>query len=338
MPFLAQAQYFPGLNGQELLDAIVDEFKPDFTLSYADARDTMYASIYNVEDSVACIYSGHKIYLPPGIDPSTHLHMSGSADGISAEHSWPQSLGAGDGNPRSNMHHLYPARNAVNSARENFPFAEIEDEETTSWYYRNEITNQIPTENKDLYSERVNGFFEPREDHKGNVARAMFYFYTIYNQEATSVNPDYFELQKETLCRWHYQDPPDSLELVRTQIIASHQDGKVNPFILDCSVATRSFCSEWQEQCPILYSSDETKVSEKGRFKVYPNPASEYVNFDVNTIEGEVSVYDMMGREIKRKELRLGSQMDISRFTKGIYNFIFKIDGEVLANKLILVE
>ena len=64
-------------------------------------------------------------------------------------------------------------------ARADFPFAEIPDNETDTWYYLTLTLNTIPSSNIDLYSERRNGFFEPREDHKGNVARAMFYFYTM---------------------------------------------------------------------------------------------------------------------------------------------------------------
>lgn len=316
----AYSQLFPDLEGQDLLNKLADEFTPLFTLSYSEARDTMYASIYNVEDSVACVYSGHTLYLPPGEDPSTALFMNNSADGINAEHSWPQSLGAGDGNARSDMHHLYPSRSGVNSARENFPFAEIPDEETTSWYYRTEITNGIPTENIDLYSERINGFFEPREDHKGNVARAMFYFNTIYHEEAQSVNPDFFEQQRMTLCDWHYLDPVDSLELLRSLQIAEHQNGKANPFVMDCSVATRTFCEGWvSEDCPILYTADKKIIDEKNEIKIYPNPASDYIHIDAPFEKGEVTVMNLMGRVLIKKDWRKEEGLDVSFLERGAY-------------------
>ncbi|MDV7400839.1 endonuclease, partial [Arthrospira platensis SPKY1] len=84
--------------------------------------------------------------------------------------------------------------------------------------------------------------FEPREAVKGAIARAMFYFYTMYREEADAADPDFFRQQVQTLCQWHRQAPPDARELARTRAIARHQDGKPNPFVLDASLAERAFC------------------------------------------------------------------------------------------------
>ena len=88
----------------------------------------------------------------------------------------PQSRGAENGYAKSDMHHLYPTRVDVNSDRGSFPFAEIDDNRTESWYYLNQTRGSIPSTNIDLYSEKQGSRFEPREDHKGDVARSMFLF------------------------------------------------------------------------------------------------------------------------------------------------------------------
>ena len=49
-------------------------------------------------------------------------------------------------------------------------------------YYSNSIPNQFIDEYSEVDND--NEKFEPREDVKGNIARSMFYFYTIYNNVA----------------------------------------------------------------------------------------------------------------------------------------------------------
>ena len=134
---------FPTLSGNDLLENVLISYKPATVLDYGEARDFMYAELDKQGDSVRCVYSGHALYLPVGVDPSAHLYMNGAANGINTEHSYPRSKGAdeddGNGKGFSDLHHLFPTRAAVNSARGNFPFAEIPDDQATSWYYRDEI-------------------------------------------------------------------------------------------------------------------------------------------------------------------------------------------------------
>ena len=187
---------FPDLEGQDLLDALVDAYKPHQWLSYADARDELYDNIDKYADSLSGVYSGYTIYMDPTEDPSTWAFDHG----INCEHTWPQSKGAEEEPARSDMHHLYPTRANVNSARGNMPFGENPDELTDSWWRLDYDLHFIPDSHIDEYSEkRNNHVFEPREDHKGNVARSMFYFYTMYKDEADAADPNFFDLQKDAL-------------------------------------------------------------------------------------------------------------------------------------------
>lgn len=234
-------QIYPGLEGEALLQALQAAYTPRQLLGYGPARDLMYGQIDNLRDSVTGLYSGHRLYLPPEEDPSQSLYRGGSPDGINCEHVWPRSKGAKYGNPKSDMHHLFPTRVAVNAARGNSPFAEIPDERTAHWYYKTKELRRIPERRANAYSESTGEQFEPRESSKGEVARAMFYFYTIYRREALQADPLFFQRQRETLLAWNRQDPPDERELARTQAIARYQDSKPNPFVIDPSLAERLY-------------------------------------------------------------------------------------------------
>jgi len=265
-----------GMEGQSLLDELVTQFKPVNIYNYGMARDTLFANIYSFNDSLSGVYSGYTIFLDPNLDPTTTAFQNG----INTEHTYPRSLGAEDGNARSDMHHLYPTRENVNAERGNLPFGEVPDAQAAEWYYLGQSQTTIPSQDIDLYSERGVGLFEPREDHKGNVARAMFYFYTMYTSEANNADPNFFENQRETLCNWHYLDPVDSLEWERTFMIAKHQDDKPNPFVLDCSVASRSYCAGIAQLCRPINSVNVITGDSKNYFKTYPNPTTGTVFLD----------------------------------------------------------
>ncbi|MBT6047858.1 MAG: hypothetical protein HOG49_13700 [Candidatus Scalindua sp.] len=225
-----------GLTGIQLLEYTQDNYTPSSTMGYNIARDTMYAVIdLNEGNQLSGVYSGYTITLDLNQDPSTNAY----SQGINCEHTFPQSMGAGDEPQKSDMHHLFPCKSNVNSSRGNDPFAEIPDEETDKWYRDDYYITTIPDEYIDEYAEKLNHFderFEPREDHKGNSARAMFYFNAIYNDVA---DQNFWELQKDDLLDWNYLDVPDTIETTRTWAIASYQDNKPNPFVLDNSLALR---------------------------------------------------------------------------------------------------
>jgi endonuclease I len=236
---------YPGLRGEQLRKALLEHYKPAKVLSYRECRDTLYANIDAVNDTVYGIYSGHGMYLPPGEDPSQALYQGGGPDGINCEHVWPRSKGASEGAAKSDLHHLFPSRVAVNQARGNLPFGEIEDRRTTHWFYASFRRNSIPAAyNIAAYSEQDDRYFEPREAVKGDIARAMFYFFCMYREEAGTEGTQFFYEQLSTLCEWHQMDPPDMQEQLRTYKIAYYQQGKPNPFIVDPTLVGRLYCAD----------------------------------------------------------------------------------------------
>jgi endonuclease I len=246
-------EVLPNLQGQDLLDNLALQYRPTVVLEYGPARDTLYTLLAKANnDSLRCIYSDHALYLDPTQDPTQYVYQNGGMDGINAEHAYPQSKGASTGNPRSDMHHLFPARIPVNEARASLPFNDIPDAQTEKWFYKNTVITSIPSINKNAYTEyKANQFFEPREASKGDIARAILYFYTVYRPEADGADPNFFASQRPTLCQWQAQDPATPEELAKTWRIAAYQENKPNPFILDCTLAFRTFCPEIAPNCTI---------------------------------------------------------------------------------------
>jgi len=243
MPFIllfsisySQETIGDGLSGQPLLEYVVTNYKTSTTLGYTDARDVLYGTIdLKEDDQLSCVYTGYTITLDTTQDPSTNAYEQG----INCEHTWPQSMGASEEPQKSDMHHLFPCKSNVNSSRGNDPYAEIDDQDTDTWYRNDYSQETIPTEYIEEYAEKWNGvdeWFEPREDHKGDASRAMFYFYAMYNDVADTI---FWNLQRDDLLDWHYYDLVDEWELNRTWEIASYQENKPNPFVLDSSLARR---------------------------------------------------------------------------------------------------
>jgi endonuclease I len=299
---------FPALDGPDLLEAVSDDFTPASVLSYGAARDILFRDIDARNDTLYCVYTDWPIYLPPGEDPTTAAFQNGQ--GINTEHTWPQSLGASEVPPRSNMHHLFPTRVDVNGDRGSLPFGEVPDELADSWYYLASEVSSPPSSNRDAYSENwQNTAFEPREVFKGNIARAMMYFYTIYRSQANANAPSFFNDQREALCQWHANDPVDEQEWNRTFFIAIHQDDKPNPFVLDCTLAARLYCPE------LLNDNCITTVTEYPDLlpltaSVFPNPARQNSQLKVVCPQAgdlQLRYFDSLGRLVQSEGFRVAA-------------------------------
>lgn len=188
--------------------------------SYKSAREELFGEIhlvdfgngYAVED-VYCDALRSEDEFPsrppgPGQIPLPSI--------VNAEHTWPQSLFS-DEHPRSlqksDLHSLYPVFSRVNSSRGNSPFGQV-----------SEVTSQIcPASKKGIGELSGRIVFEPPGNHKGNVARALFYFSVRYQMPLDSD-------QEETLRDWHEMDPVDDKELERNNMVFTFQKNR-NPFI-----------------------------------------------------------------------------------------------------------
>ncbi|MEQ8706530.1 MAG: endonuclease [Phaeodactylibacter sp.] len=289
---------FSNLQGGALIQALQDTYRPNNLLSYGDARDTLYRNIDARNDTLYCVYTGYSVYLPPGADPTTAAFENGT--GINTEHTYPRAKGAEAPTPEADMHHLFPTRALVNAARNNFPFTDIPPNQVNAWYYLDQEQSNTPGSNIELYSRVGDQVFEPRDDHKGDVARAMFYFYTVYQQEANAADPAFFAQQRATLCQWHSADPVSEKEWERTHGIAPYQEGKPNPFVLDCTVADRCYCEGIIPPCTPPVST-ETAASVRVSARIFPQPARGQAYLEISLPEAaviSVKLYRAQGQEV----------------------------------------
>jgi len=154
-PIIAQTDAIGGnLTDSLLINYLQSNYYPTNSKNYDTARDFMYGSIDVQNDSVRCVYTGLLAFS----DGTTRTPTSDGGLSFNTEHSWPQSFYDSNEPMRGDIHHLFPVWSSVNSSRNNNPFAEIPDELTTSWWYWENGTSvsEIPSENKDAYSEYYN--------------------------------------------------------------------------------------------------------------------------------------------------------------------------------------
>ena len=294
-----QAQFqqtlFPELEGEELLEAVEDAYAPTRILPYSMTRDTMFTKVDLKEDSLTCVYTGFTIYLSRFQDPT----QAAFSAGINTEHTWPRSKGAEEEPARSDMHHLFPTRVDVNGERGNLPFGEVSDGQALIWFFDNQQSTRIPSQNKNAFSKLGIDRFQPRSDHKGDVARAIFYFYTFYQAQAKANAPTYLAEQIEDLCQWHYEDPVGDKEWTRSQRIATIQ-GTPNPFVLDCTLASRSYCADFAQLCTTT-STQAPIEAPTPTLSLQPNPTTEAVQiqYQLSTpARLQLRAFNSLGQEV----------------------------------------
>lgn len=182
-------------------------------VGYSRARTIMFGELFVERDNngmfVEEVYCERKIYFRSVND------IPGMNSKVNIEHTWPQSKFSrsyGKELQKSDMHHLFPTDSKANSIRGNHKFGE------SRGYMNNDLceASSIEHTNDGLV-------FTPPEKHRGNVARALFYFSIRYQMP---IDPE----QEAVLRQWHAEDPIDQAEIERNNMIAKHQLIR-NPFV-----------------------------------------------------------------------------------------------------------
>jgi len=169
-------------------------------LGYNGARDRMYASIDNVGGKVTCVYTGRTA--------TFNTRSGANSNSFNCEHTWPQSLFNKREPERADIHHLFPTDVNSNSRRGSYPFGVVS---SSSW--------------SEGGSKQGGSMFEPRNDHKGDVARAMFYFATRYQNYS-----GFLTSQESILRSWALQQPPSQKSIDRNNAIYAVQKNR-NPYV-----------------------------------------------------------------------------------------------------------
>ncbi|MFN3200769.1 MAG: endonuclease I family protein [Bradymonadia bacterium] len=199
----------PDDGGLALRDALLDEVRgPHRHVGYDRARDFVFRQLHNEGGAVECVYTGERVRTQSVPDP----------DVMNIEHTWPRSRGAEHSPANSDLHHLFPSISEANSKRGNRPFGEVSQVHWSSGFHADD--EQASYLGRDD-SRRI--VFEPPLRHKGDVARALFYFAVRYE---TAID----HREEQVLRRWHSLDPPNAEERSRNARVAGVQ-GNRNPFV-----------------------------------------------------------------------------------------------------------
>ena len=250
------------------------------TLSYSAARGKMYGYCDNINGKIACVYGGYEV-------AQTYGDQSLSVSPLNCEHTVPQSFFGSAAPMVSDIHHLFPAYDDWNSIRSNYPFYECNDAQTQVWIIGSTQQPTMPTTNIDAYSEYYNASFEPREVHKGNLARSVAYFYTVYPTEAGQI---FSTILPNTLCNWNSLDTVDAAEMIRNIKVATYQ-GNRNPFIDHPEWIVRAWC-------PQLLATEQHIPKGTDIQSIAPNPTNGFTQINLlatDNLQAEISITNATG-------------------------------------------
>ena len=147
------------------------------------------------------------------------------------EHLFPQSIFEHKEPMRSDFHHIYPTDGFVNGKRRSLPFGEVAK---ARWVSKNGSKIGANT-----YGHYRGSVFEPINEFKGDIARALLYFGLRYQKEALNWKHPMIDSKNKKfysgwfislLLKWNRQDPVSKHENFRNNIGEKFQ-GNRNPFI-----------------------------------------------------------------------------------------------------------
>ncbi len=193
------------VDGSDLWTRLAAASATNGSCDYSDTTDWMFLVLdKDAAGQVRCVYTGQMV------DVGT---TKPAGDFMNTEHTWPQSLGAEIGQRRCDLHHLFPTMAEANTRRGSDPLrpvtSGIDWQDGGSKHGRDALGNLA---------------FEPRDDHKGDVARALIYMQLRY---AMDVVPEDEALYVD----WHAADPPTASDVARSLKIKTRQ-GNANPFVV----------------------------------------------------------------------------------------------------------
>jgi endonuclease I len=272
----AQNYYQPAydLSGNELKAAlhnlIDDHIEFPYTSGSTDTWDILKESDRDPNDTVNVIL----VYSGRSVDAAQEYN---SGKGWTREHVWAKSRGdfGTDEGAGTDLHHLKPCDNSINTTRNNRNFDECinckeiidEDENTRSFYDENLWT------------------FEPRDEVKGDVARMILYMAIRYEGDNGELD---LELQEEyldksdkspyhsilsVLLKWHEQDPVDLFEQRRNDVIYKYQKNR-NPLIDHPELV--DFI--WGDKNTWVWNPETSVYNNEPDNGLFPNPTNGILN------------------------------------------------------------
>ena len=239
-----------GLQDSQLKDTLKSLIRKHTVIEYgSDTWEVFYYSDRNEDGQIMDMYCDEwKTVSTPGQ----------VAAGCNIEHSFAKSWWGGCKNDAyRDCYHLNPSNSVANGSRSNYPLGIPEKNFKTNTGSLKVGMRHHEELNMDHY------VFEPKDEYKGDFARAYFYMATCYghwsngdhepvlencdkkqyygwrtdNDDVGSMfamqNDNYLEFQpweQEVLITWHRQDPVSEKEIKRADAVSDFQHNR-NPFI-----------------------------------------------------------------------------------------------------------
>ncbi len=312
-----------------------NKINPHISIPY-NSYDETNVALFSSRDTTAgqkvitCVYSGEQfIYTAPlqwGTYSREHTYC----------HSWMPTNPAN--NPElpeyNDQHHLFPTNQInANQVRSNFPLGIVVN---PSYTY---LGCKFGT---DALGNLV---FEPRDQHKGDAARALFYMAVCYN--GISGNNWSFPIvqDQEVLKKWHWQDPPDGWEIARNDFLDSLQ-GNRNPFVDSvnwvCYIDFSTMTKVNNPQPCFDYVSVKNEMQSNLATTVYPNPTNGSFKlnvFSLNTQQCSIEVLDVCGKKLYKNQCVLSNgsnvlEVNMLVVSKGIYLLRILKEGQIETKKI----
>ena len=327
-----------GYNLKTQLKNIIDNINDnnglpfhDTSVTYGDLWDLYKTSDVRSDGKVWDIYSSCNFTFTT--DQDTGSGGTSECDKYNREHTFPQSwYGGSNSHPlRADAHHVFPSDKKVNNIRGNIAFGEVltKDYESNNGSKRGTSNIFGPTDK----------VFEPIDEFKGDIARALFYVATRYEDEIDSwennnngandmldgsSNKVFEQWSLEMLFKWHSEDPVSQKEIDRNEEIFTHQNNR-NPFIDHPEYVSEIWSS--------VLSNETFSATD---FKMYPNPNTNGTLYFKTTTSLSVKVFNVLGKVVATQNIDADSNsFDISLLPKGVYLVKVNSGSSSITKKLI---
>ncbi len=327
-----------GLKGEELKTALHKIIRGHKQYIYSGKETDVWDILKESDrdsvnpDNIILIYTGKSI------NANDNYH----AKNWNREHVWAKSHGnfgteIGEG---TDVHAIRPCTPKVNSARSNYDFAEGGE--------------PYILDGEDTGCKLTSNSWEPRDEVKGDIARMIFYMATRYegNYEADGEEIEELDLEiidyvrsykdkkqvhgkLSDLLKWHKQDPVDSMEIRRNEVVFKYQKNR-NPFI------------DHPEFVNLIYdnlpATGINSLSNVYIVKAYPNPAKSFIIVEFNNNIGkndkvELQIFDISGK----KQLSVGVNSNLNlincnNLDSGVYVLKVLNNKRIISTQKLIIE
>ena len=240
---------FAGLDGRGIAELIRTDFRPAVTVSASRDIERIISSYARLSEG------GYRDYF--STRPATSVRELRYL-AVAPVTWWPEATedrkAAG-----FDLHNIVPANSDVQSKRSDYPPGELTETVYTNGYWRSGIG---------VIDGMETNFYEPADELKGEFARIYMYMAAVYPQSlwegrAPMIYLDgYYPLLtaygRNTLMKWHRDDPVDEAERCRDEAIAAAQ-GHGNPFVTLPELAEYIWGTHSDETFPPAEKPDDPK-------------------------------------------------------------------------------